>query len=439
MKELLKKAAHVAPTERQLAWFELGFYGFVHFTVNTYTGREWGLGDEDPAIFDPYDLNCDEWVLAMQEAGMKGVILTAKHHDGFCLWPSKYTEHSVKNSPWKDGKGDVVRELSDACHRHGMKFGIYLSPWDRNASVYGTPEYNDYYAAQLEELLTGYGELFCVWQDNACAPEVQGKMVYDFKRFNSLIRKHQPKAVIFNDYGPDVRWCGNEAGKHREEEWAVVPYELCSRSENPVPVTPAIEGGYEKPLLPTAAGLGTRENIARAKALAFAGSEFDTSIRRGWFYHPEEEPRSVDELFSVYLNTVGANGCLNLNVPPMPSGRFDPRDIANLKALGERIRKELDMKPVTFKTIENEENRSLYKITLDRETDLHYVTVREDISQGQRIEAFRLFEAEGAEPFFIGTTVGNRKICPVNVKAKEFFLEVTSSRDNIELASVEIC
>ena len=439
MKELLKKAAHVAPTERQLAWFELGFYGFVHFTVNTYTGREWGLGDEDPAIFDPYDLNCDEWVLAMQEAGMKGVILTAKHHDGFCLWPSKYTEHSVKNSPWKDGKGDVVRELSDACRRHGMKFGIYLSPWDRNASVYGTPEYNDYYAAQLEELLTGYGELFCVWQDNACAPEVQGKMIYDFKRFNSLIRKHQPKAVIFNDYGPDVRWCGNEAGKHREEEWAVVPYELCSRSENPVPVTPVIEGGYEKPLLPTAAGLGTRENIARAKALAFAGSEFDTSIRRGWFYHPEEEPRSVDELFSVYLNTVGANGCLNLNVPPMPSGRFDPRDIANLKALGERIRKELDMKPVTFKTIENEENRSLYKITLDRETDLHYVTVREDISQGQRIEAFRLFEAEGAEPFFFGTTVGNRKICPVNVKVKEFFLEVTSSRDNIELASIEIC
>lgn len=438
MKEIVKTAAHVTPTARQLAWFELGFYGFIHFTVNTYTGREWGEGDEKPTIFNPYDLDCDEWVLAMQEAGMRGVILTAKHHDGFCLWPSKYTEHSVKNSPWRDGKGDVVRELSDACHRHGMKFGIYLSPWDRNSPVYGTPEYNDYYAAQLEELLTGYGELFCIWQDNACAPEVRGKMVYDFKRFNALIRKHQPNAFIFNDYGPDVRWCGNEAGAHREEEWAVVPYELCSRAENPVPITPAIAGGYEKPLSPTDKTLGRRDQIARSSALVFAPAEFDTSIRRGWFYHPEEEPRRVDELFSVYLNTVGANACLNLNVPPMPSGRFDPRDIAVLKALGERIRRELIMEPATVTLTERSEAHTLYRVTLARPMHLRYVTVREDIAKGQRIEAFRLLEAEGGTPFFEGRTVGNRKICPVDVTAKEFLLEITSARDTVELAEVTV-
>ena len=438
MKELLKAAAHVVPTERQLAWYELGFYGFVHFTVNTYTGREWGLGDEDPAIFNPYDLDCDEWVTVMKEAGMRGVILTAKHHDGFCLWPSRLTEHSVKNSPWRDGHGDVVRELSEACRRHGMKFGIYLSPWDRNAATYGTPAYNDYYAAQLEELLTGYGELFCVWQDNACAPEVRGKMIYDFKRFNALIRKYQPKAFIFNDYGPDVRWCGNEAGTPREEEWAVVPFELCSRAEDPVPVTPAVAGGYEKPLSPTDKTLGRRDQIAPASALVFAPAEFDTSIRRGWFYHPEEEPRSLDELFSVYLHTVGANGCLNLNVPPMPSGRFDPRDVARLRELGERIRRELAERPATVTLLRGDATTALYRVTLDEVTDLRYVTVREEIAKGQRIEAFRLLPAEGGEPFFSGRTVGNRKICPVNVRTKEFYLEVTSARDCVELASVTV-
>ena len=209
IRDFLKAAAHVKPSPRQMAWFDTEFYAFVHFTVNTYTNLEWGLGNEDEAIFNPVDLDCDEWVAAVKSAGMKGLVLTAKHHDGFCLWPSQYTEHCVKNSPWKNGKGDVVRECADACRRGGIKFGVYLSPWDRNSPYYGTDAYNDYYCNQLTELLTNYGELFMVWFDGACGEGPNGKrQVYDFDRYISLIRKYQPNASIFNDHGPDVRWCG---------------------------------------------------------------------------------------------------------------------------------------------------------------------------------------------------------------------------------------
>ena len=229
MVEFLKEAAHVVPSKRQLDWFEMERYAFVHYGVNTYTDREWGEGTEDEKIFNPTALDCDQWVEAVKSAGLKGLILTAKHHDGFCLWPSKYTEHSVKNSPYK---GDVVREAAEACKRGGIKFGFYLSPWDRNSKYYGTPEYNDYFCNQLTELLTGYGDIFCVWFDNACGEGENGKkQEYDFPRYFELIRKYQPNAVIFNDFGPDTRWCGNEAGEARHAEWAVVPSELCFYSE----------------------------------------------------------------------------------------------------------------------------------------------------------------------------------------------------------------
>ena len=224
MIDFIRKAARVVPSQRQLDWFEMERYAFVHFGVNTFTDREWGEGTEDEAIFDPKKLDCDQWVEAIKSAGLKGMILTAKHHDGFCLWPSKYTEHSVKNSPFQ---GDVVREAAEACRRGGIKFGFYLSPWDRNSKLYGTPAYNDYFCSQLEELLTGYGDIFCVWFDNACGEGEGGKkQVYDFPRYFEMIRKYQPNAVIFNDFGPDTRWCGNEAGVARHAEWAVVPSEL---------------------------------------------------------------------------------------------------------------------------------------------------------------------------------------------------------------------
>lgn len=210
MVKFLKEAAQVKPSKKQLDWFEMESYAFIHFGPNTFTDREWGQGNEPESIFNPTKLNCDQWVEAIKAAGMKGMVLTAKHHDGFCLWPSKYTEHSVKNSPFK---GDVVKEAAEACRRGGIKFGFYLSPWDRNSKYYGTPEYNDYFCNQLTELLTGYGDIFYVWFDNACGEGPNGKkQVYDFPRYIELIHKYQPNAVIFNDFGPDIRWCGNEAG-----------------------------------------------------------------------------------------------------------------------------------------------------------------------------------------------------------------------------------
>ncbi|MBQ7376996.1 MAG: alpha-L-fucosidase [Clostridia bacterium] len=437
----LKEAAHVKPSARQLAWYELGFYAFIHFSVNTYTGRQCGLGDEDPAIFNPTELDCDEWVETIKAAGMKGVVITAKHHDGFCLWPSKYTEHSVKNSPWKDGKGDVLRELSDACRRAGIKFGVYLSPWDRNSKYYGTPEYNDYYANQLTELLTEYGELFMVWQDNACGEGANGKkQEYDFPRFNALIRKYQPNAVIFNDFGPDVRWCGNEAGTAREGEWAVVPGELCKRAERQtkgalIPSDPFVTQNPDR-------DPGALSNIIHSDGLCFAGSEVDTSIRPHWFYVPEDEPRTPENIFDLYLRTVGGNTSLNLNIPPMPSGKFDPRDVAALKEFGKLLRERLGPDsevPCTVKKIRDEGfGRALYEIKTEAPAEIAYVEIAENIAEGQRIESFQIRRTpEGTWALCAGLTVGARKICRVSAKTDTLYLRI-NARDEIDLKHVKI-
>lgn len=225
--EQIRYAASITPSPRQLAWQQLEFYAFTHFGMNTFTNREWGDGTEDPALFNPDALDADQWVAAVKSAGMKALILTCKHHDGFCLWPSAYTEHSVKNSPWKNGQGDVVREVSDACRRGGIKFGVYLSPWDRHDARYGQGKpYDDYFVSQLTELATNYGDIFCFWFDGACGEGKNGKkQIYDWERYYAILRKLQPNAVL-NVCGPDVRWCGNEAGHCRKAEWSVVPAEL---------------------------------------------------------------------------------------------------------------------------------------------------------------------------------------------------------------------
>ena len=457
MKQFLKEAAHVVPSKRQLKWFEMGFYAFIHFGVNTYTDSEWGEGTEPEEIFNPINLDCDQWVEAIKSAGMKGMILTAKHHDGFCLWPSKYTEHSVKNSPFQ---GDVVKEAAEACRRGGIKFGFYLSPWDRNSKLYGTDEYNDYFCNQLTELLTQYGEIFCVWFDNACGEGPNGrKQQYDFQRYFELIRKYQPGAVIFNDFGPDTRWCGNEAGSTRESEWAVVPSELCKYSEVQTGPGPMADQGDISFLFNSARDIGTLDIAMFSKGLTFTPAEVDTSIRKGWFWHEEEDPRSLEDLFGVYIRTVGGNCCLNLNIPPTREGLLDERDVKRLEELGEKIRTTFGEEiPVTVKKRDKGDViQQEYEIIFDKPvSEIHYVVLEEDITRGQRIEGFQILrESEGYQmfPLYHGRTVGNRKICLIWDSSTEqnkllfyydkdevdhIVLRIISARGDVCLKSVKV-
>ena len=435
LKEFLHQAAHVIPSPRQLQWYEREFYAFVHFSPNTYTGLEWGRGDEDERIFNPTELDCDQWVEAVKSAGMKGLILTAKHHDGFCLWPSRYTEHSVKNCPVKV---DVVREAAEACRRGGIAFGFYLSPWDRNSALYGTAAYNEYYQNQLTELLTEYGDIFCVWLDGACGEGPNGrKQVYDFPGIIRLVRKYQPNAVIFQDGGPDVRWIGNESGRARRSEWAVVPHELCKLS----PQTQTGPGPWYVPgadqldyVYNTQENLGVAEQIARSAGLNFCGAEVDMSIRPGWFYHPEEAPHSV-----------GHNACLNLNIPPMPNGKFDDRDVQRLRELGSALKAAFGRELAKGRPLRRIDrpagDQCEFLLELDRAEDVRYIELREPIEKGQRISEYfiewRDENGQWSGPFgtIEGTTVGHRQIhdrsaAPIRTDALRVL--VTSARDRMD-------
>lgn len=456
MIDYIREAAAAVPSKRQLLWYDTGFYGFIHFGMNTFTDREWGDGTEPESLFNPEKLDCAQWAQSLKEAGMKGMILTAKHHDGFCLWPSKYTEHSVKNSPCKR---DVVGEAAKACREAGLRFGVYLSPWDRNSSYYGSPEYNDYYCNQLEELLTGYGDLFCIWFDGACGEGPNGKkQVYDFPRYVELVRKYQPDAVIFYDKGPDVRWCGNEAGTGRLSEWAVVPGELCTLAERQTGPGPLAAEGDLTYLYNTDNYLGGMSSILYSRGLAFVPAEVDTSIRPGWFWHAQEEPRPLKTLFRIYINSVGGNACLNLNIPPNRDGLLDERDVKRLKELRALLDQELghpleakaEKKPGGYPT------QPEYLITLEKPVArVKYVELTEDIAKGQRVENFRIeamFPDGNQFPLFQGTTIGNRKICQLTDpfaeqnrllddsgdKIDRLLVKVTAARDEVFLKSIRI-
>lgn len=455
MVEFLKEAARVVPSKRQLDWFEMERYAFVHYGVNTYTDREWGEGTEDEKIFNPTALDCDQWVEAVKSAGLKGLILTAKHHDGFCLWPSKYTEHSVKNSPYK---GDVVREAAEACKRGGIKFGFYLSPWDRNSKYYGTPEYNDYFCNQLTELLTGYGDIFCVWFDNACGEGENGKkQEYDFPRYFELIRKYQPNAVIFNDFGPDTRWCGNEAGEARHAEWAVVPSELCFYSKVQTGAGPMAEDGSLSYMYNTNREIGTMPNILYSKGLVFAPAEIDMSIRPGWFWHENEEPHSLERLYNTYLRSCGANACLNLNVPPTREGKFDERDVKRLKEFGDLIRETTENRiPCTVERIGGTPTQPVYELKTEGPVEIGCVVLREDLTHGQRVEGFRILgideENKADYALFEGTCIGNKHICELedpfavqnpltghtNKKLSGVRVQITAARDEVLMREIYI-
>lgn len=438
-------AAHVCPSARQLSFLQDPFYAFIHFSPNTYTGLEWGTGLEDPAIFNPTDLHCDEWVAAVKSAGMTGIVLTAKHHDGFCLWPSKYTEHSVKNSPWKNGQGDVVRECADACRRGGIRFGFYLSPWDRNCKLYGTEAYNDYYKSQLTELLTQYGDIFYVWFDGACGEGPNGKkQVYDFDGYIDLIRKYQPNACIFNDAGPDIRWIGNESGTARAAEWMTVPHELCFRAEKQT--QGALSAGSLDGIYNTQQDLGSRSIIQYSQGLAFCPAEVDMSIRPGWFYHPEEAPHSLDRLMQTYMTSVGGSATFNLNIPPMPSGRFDPRDIARLQEMGRALQEAFGTEIAPDKTISRTQlspTQCTFRIQLPEKNTIRYIVLAEDIASGQRVENFliRMKDAFGhPEPIFEGTTIGSKRICKLwePIALDELDIFILSARDQVDTLTIQL-
>ncbi len=439
----LKNAGNVRPNKNQLRLLrETPFYAFVHFSPNTYTNLEWGLGNESPGIFNPADLDCDSWCEAFKSAGMGGVILTAKHHDGFCLWQTKYTDHSMKSSPYKNGKGDIVKELSDSCRKYGLKFGFYLSPWDRNCPFYGTEKYNEYYKNQLTELLTNYGEIFHVWFDGACGEGPNGKkQVYDFDGFIELIEKYQPDATYFNDHGI-VRWCGNESGNARFSEWSVVPKELCYLNKEVQTEGALIKGNLEQ-MYNTDCDIGSLSNIMYSEGLVFSPSEIDMSIRRGWFYHENEEPHSLDRLFATYLRSVGGNTTFNLNVPPMPNGRLDERDVKRLKELGDKIRSEFGESKSSDGNYHTEYfsgNQSKHVLTLPEKRKIKYLVLEEKISEGQRVESFSVsYRSEGIiRNFTTATTIGNRRIIPMEAETDEVIVDVTSARDKVIFDRMEL-
>lgn len=303
------------PSENQLRWQEMEMYAFIHYSLNTYTDQEWGFGNEAPQLFNPSDLDCRQWVRVCKQAGMRGIIFTAKHHCGFCMWPSAYTEYSVKNAPWKNGKGDVVRELADACREEGLKFAVYLSPWDRNHSEYGRPAYVEYFRNQLRELLTNYGDIFEVWFDGANGGDgwygganetrrIDAKTYYQWEETFRMIRELQPKAVIWNDGGNrgDLRWVGTEAGYVGETNWSLMP----SKGDTPFHMLHfGVENGD-----------------------VWCPGETNTSIRPGWFYHDTENEhvKSLSKLMDTYYKSVGRNSTLLLNFPIAPNGRIHPND-----------------------------------------------------------------------------------------------------------------
>ena len=408
--ELIK----IVPSKRQLKYQETEFYAFFHFGMNTYTNREWGDGTEDPGIFNPQEFDAGQWVSAVKAAGMKGVILTCKHHDGFCLWPTKYTQHSVASSPWKDGAGDVVREVSDACRRYGLKFGIYLSPWDRNQPCYGSgKEYDDYYIAQLTELLTGYGEIFSVWLDGACGEGPNGKkQVYDWERYYACVRKYQPDACICV-CGPDIRWCGNEAGDVRKSEWSVVPARTALAESVQERSQQSDDEEFRlRKITSDMEDLGSRIALEGEHDLIWYPAEVNTSIRPGWFYHSEEDDqvKSLEELVHIYLGSVGGNATFLLNIPPMPNGLLHENDVERLKELGEW------QKGSFSRNLLEESHRPVELVfALDEAEDAGYLVLKEEIRYSQRVEAFEVFVRDQGEweKVYTGTVIGYKKIIPI--------------------------
>ncbi len=414
--------AQVKPSATQLKYQQMETIGFIHFTVNTFTDKEWGEGTEKPSIFNPTQLDAGQWARTAKAAGLKQLILTAKHHDGFCLWPSKYTEHSVKNSPWKNGKGDVVKELSEACRKEGLKFGIYLSPWDRHEPKYGTKDYNQYYLNQLAELLTNYGEISEIWMDGAKGENAKD-MEYDFTAFRALIRKLQPNALIFSDAGPDIRWIGNENGEAGETNWSTI------NSDN------IVIGKADQKYL----------NSGDINGNKWLAGESDVSIRPGWFYHASEDDKvkSPQKLIDIYYKSVGRNSVLLLNLPPDRRGLIHENDVKSLrefKAILDETFKVNLARGREIKRITHAGN-SGFKVDLGSEKAFDRILLREPVEKGQAVAEF-IVEANIKGKWTKiaeGTTIGYKRLLKVNhVKAESVRVLIKKARHTPIISNIAL-
>ncbi|MBR0300703.1 MAG: alpha-L-fucosidase [Bacteroidales bacterium] len=386
------------PSFRQYAWQDLEYYMFCHFGPNTFTNLEWGHGDEDPGVFNPSDLDCRQWARIAKAAGMKGIIITAKHHDGFCLWPSGYSSHTVAQSSWKGGKGDVLRELEQACREEGILFGVYISPWDRNHPTYGTVEYNKVYADMLREVHSGYGPIFEQWFDGACGEGPNGKkQVYDWKLFHKVVRELSPNAVMFSDIGPDVRWIGNELGYVGETNWC----RLDTAGFTPGAGAPSFE----------------HLNCGDRDGEAWIPGEVDVSIRPGWFYSPDtdDKVKTVPELMEIWFSSVGRGANLLLNVPPDRRGKIHPADSARLMDFKNERDRLFAIDLVSGASIKR--SRSKGSVILDAvwpsPVKVSVVELREDLLQGQFVEGFEVVSVSdnGTESLVCsGTTIGHKRL-----------------------------
>ncbi|MBP5513245.1 MAG: alpha-L-fucosidase [Bacteroidaceae bacterium] len=419
------------PTADQLWWQGLEMYAFIHYSLNTYTGQEWGFGNESPELFNPSDLDCRQWARVCKQAGMRGIIFTAKHHCGFCMWPSKYTEYSVKNSPWKNGQGDVVRELADACREEGLKFAVYLSPWDRNHPEYGRPEYITYFRNQLRELLTQYGDIFEVWFDGANGGngwygganetrKIDDKIYYQWLDTYKLIRELQPHCLIWADNAnrADLRWVGTEAGFIGDPNWSLMYSEGQANGDM---LHHGVEDG----------------NV-------WCPGETNTSIRPGWFYHDSDNAhvKSLSKLMDTYYKSVGRNSNLLLNFPIAPNGRIHPidslRGIAFSKMIDEVFKTDL-AKKAKVNTTRNSETSTTTILKFKKPTTFNRFVAEEDIRYGQRVKKFSLeAEVDGVwqplkDMLVEGhdglTTIGHRRIiCFPTVTATRLRFTITDAK-----------
>ena len=435
------------PSQKQLNWQALEYYGFIHFNMNTFTNVEWGEGKESPKLFNPTALDCNQWARIAKESGMKGLIITAKHHDGFALYPSKYTSHSVAKSPWKNGKGDVIRELSQACKKYGLKLGIYLSPWDRFHPAYGTDEYNEVYSYMQKELLTQYGPIFEFWYDGANGEGPNGKkQVYDWPLFHGMVNKYQPEAVQFSDSGPDIRWVGNERGYAYETTWSPI-----NRDE--------IYPGYPK--------FDNYRN-GQQNGTHWVAPEVDVSIRPGWYYHPEQDNKvkSPDSLMKIYVASVGRNANLLLNIPVDTRGLIHPNDSASMMGFKQIRDQSLvnlltksdvistssqfgkyatsnlrDKNPKSFWAAQASDKQAYIHVDLKNSVLMNALLIQEPIALGQRIIQFSvdLTDENGKKETISGKTIGNKRILTFKErKIKSIQVNFLDAKGQILISNLEL-